>query len=742
MRSFFKVTFFNVLILFVISSNFGWTQNIPVKTWRSHLNFSNAHSVAITDNEVFCASNNALFSYGRNNSIITTLTKDDGLSDTNILALGYAAPSDQLIVLYANGNLDFITDDEIVNMRTLLNTSYPNKVFYGLRVNGRYLYVCASFGVAKINTDNFTIEETYDFIGQNGSENAVFDITFSEELIYIASNEGIKSASTDDDVNKQDFNNWDLIIPSTSFSTRSVLWAGDALYYTNNQVNELRKYADETSSTVLNYSKNVYLLDFWRDDITLVAEDEIYRIDDQDQVTTWSDSKVPAPRQLLDDEEGRAWVADNTSGLVSISANGDEIQGFAPSGPLFPVARQIINANDKIVMIPSTDDPNVTVGSFSIFENGQWINYTSENKTSVITIPATAPFYGVTFNAFENILYFASNGDGLLAYNLNDESYEVIKSPFLLDGRTDANLKSLSFDFFGNLWTSSQFYIHQRDTEGTWTHTRNSSLSSAAIATQNSTQNDVWFILDNNRLLTYKEGSTRFLTTDQTSGGLPSNVVFTIQLDNSGSMWMGTEDGSAEYFGFSPSEVSEFSVALPRFDGFPLLRGERVLSYGIDGGNRKWIGTGNGLWLFSKDGGQLFEYFTQDNSPLLSNEIKTIGIQPSTGEVFIGTDNGVVSYRSDATEPSRTIDKITVFPSPVRPNYNGVLTINGLVDNASVKITDTAGNIVWDGKSYGGSTSWNLRLDSGTKPATGVYFIFATDLDGVEKNVGKFAVIR
>ena len=742
MRSFFEVTFFNVLILFVFSFNFVCAQNIPTKTWRSHLNFSNAHSVAITDNEVFCASNNALFSYGRNNSVITTLTKDDGLSDTNILALGYAAPSDQLIVLYANGNLDFITDDEIVNMRTLLNTSYPNKAFYGLRVDGIFLYVCASFGVAKINTENFTIEETYDFIGQNGSENAVFDISFSEDSLYIASNEGIKSASADPNVNKQDFNNWKLIIPSTTFSTRSVLWAGDALYYTNDQENALKKFENGSWSTVFNYTKTVYLLDFWRNDITLVAEDEIYRINEQDQVSTWSDPKVPAPRQLLDDDEGKAWVADNTNGLISISSNGEEIQGFAPSGPLFPVARQIINANEKIIMIPSTDDPNVTVGSFSVFENGQWTNYTSQNKTSVESIPETAPFYGVAFNEFENSIYFASNGDGLLVFNLNDYSFEVVKSPFLLDGRTEANLKSLSFDFSGNLWTSSQFYVHQRNTEGNWTHTRNTSISSPAIVTQNSTQQDVWFVLENNRLLTFKEGSTRFLTTDQTSGGLPSNTVFTIQLDNSGSMWIGTEDGSAEYFGFSPSEVNEFSVALPRYDGFPLLRGERVLSYGIDGGNRKWIGTGNGLWLFSKDGGQLFEYFTQENSPILSNEVKTISIQPKTGEVFIGTDNGVVSYRSDATEPSRTIDKITVFPSPVRPNYNGVLTINGLVDNASVKITDTAGNIVWDGKSYGGSTSWNLRLDSGTKPATGIYFVFATDLDGNEKNVGKFAVIR
>lgn len=738
---------FFLSLSFVLTFCFSFTskilsQNIPVNTWRTHLNYSNSNSVAITDNEVYCASKNALFSYEKNSGIISTITHGDGLSDTNILTLGYSAISDQLIVLYKNGNLDFITDNEIVNMRTLMNTSYPNKIFYGLRTDQHYLYVCASFGIVKINTVNFTIEETYDFIGINGNENPVFDITFSDDSLYIASNEGIKSISRDEGVNKQDYRNWHLIIPANENATKSVLFDGTALYYTNIDAHELNKYSEKTISTIYNFNnKNVYLLNFWKDDITLVAEDEIYIIDQNDQVDIWKDENVPAPRQLLD-EEDIAWVADNINGLIKISSNSQEIEGYAPSGPLFPIARQIINANDKIVLIPDPNDINVTVGSFSIFEKGKWVNYTSQHRTGSIEIPTTAPFYGVSFHENENTIYFASNGDGLLAYHLTEETFEIIKTPFLVEGRTEAILKSLSFDFYGNLWTTSQNYIHIRDTEGKWQHNRLSAISSPAISTQNSTQDDVWLILENNKLLTYKEGNIRTLNTDKTDGGLPSNIVYSLQLDNIGSMWIGTEDGSGEYFGYSPSEIGEFSVALPRYDGYPLLRGEKVFSYGIDGGNRKWVGTGNGLWLFSKDGGFLFDYYTTENSPLLSDEIHTIGIQPTSGEVFIGTTNGIVSFRSNATKANASINNIKVFPSPVRPNYNGVLTITGLIDNASIKITDTTGNLVWEGISYGGATSWNLRLDNGQKPSTGVYFVFATDLDGIEKNVGKFALIR
>ncbi|WP_281613546.1 two-component regulator propeller domain-containing protein [Flammeovirga sp. SubArs3] len=730
--------FFIFSILKIFSSPL-FAQDIPVNSWRAHLNYSNAHSVAIADNEVFSASTNALFSYEKESGIISTITKDDGLSDTNILTLGYAAPTDQLVVLYSNGNIDFITESEIVNMRTLLNSNYPDKVFYGLRMEQQFMYVCASFGVVKINTTDYVIEETYDFIGQNGSENAVYDISFSEDSIYIASAEGIKRVADDEDTNKQDFNNWETVVSSSPNNITTLLYTEDGLYFTDLADSQVKKRTNSSTQVILDFDSDVYLLDLWGENITLPTSNNIKVIDTNDNVSTWEDEKSPSPRQILDDEDNIAWIADEINGLVRV--NNNTIESYAPAGPLYPTAHEIIHAEDQIFLTPAEDN-NLSVGSFSVFNDGQWTNYTSLERSNAEEIPQTAPMLGLAFMPAERKVYFATQGDGIMTFHIDDHTTEIIKDPFLVEGRTEAVINSLAIDQWGNLWTTTQGWLHFRDPAGEWQHFRDSNISSAAVQMENSLQGDVWMILGNQRLLTFKDGDSRFLDTDQTNGGLPSNTTLSLSLDNNGSMWIGTDDGTAEYFGTSPTEVGEFSVSLPRYDGFPLLKGEKVQAIAIDGGNRKWLGTGRGLWLFSSDGGRLYQQFTTDNSPLLSNNIITMDIQPVSGELFIGTQEGIISYRSDATTSSGKFENVKVFPSPVRPEYQGVLTISGLVTDASVKITDTAGNLVWDGQSFGGSTSWNLRLNNGQKPATGVYFIFSTDNDGNEKYVGKFAIVR
>ncbi|MBB3698388.1 hypothetical protein KMW28_16500 [Flammeovirga yaeyamensis] len=714
-------------------------QDIPVNTWRSHLNYTQTNSITLTDNEAICGSQNALFSLDRTDGIITTITKEDGLSDANILSIGYSDISDQVIVLYANGNIDFISDSDIVNMRTVLNSDYPNKSFFGFRMDKQFMYICASFGVVKVNTTNYIIEETYDFIGQGGSEMNVYDITFSNDSLYIACAEGIKSVGDDANTNKQDYNNWKNVVTSTANEINTVLFSDDKVYYTVASPKEINAYRPNGISSIGNYTdEESFLLDFWGDNISLPATNKIYLIDTNDQLSEYQNEKVPTPKQVIDDTDGNAWIADATNGMVKVSSS---IETFAPSGPLFSTAHDMINAENFIFMTPS-DESGINVGSFAVFNNGIWENYSSLVRSDVTTIPNLPRFKGMAFMPQEQKVYFGTEGEGLFAFHIYEKTFEIIKDPFLVNGRTEATIESLSFDQFGNLWTTTDSYLHFRNPAAEWQHFLDRKITGAATETQNSFQGDAWLLVSGDRLLVFKDGNSRYLSTDQTNGGLPSNTVLSLQIDNAGSMWMGTDDGTAEYFGTAPTEAGEFSVSLPRYDGFPLLKGERVQSIAVDGGNRKWLGTVRGLWLFSSDGGRLFQQFTTENSSLLSNDIKDIAIQPTSGEVFINTSDGIVSYRSDATQGSTKFENVKIFPSPVRPEYQGVLTISGLAVNADVRITDTAGQIVWNGASYGGSTSWNLRLNNGSKPSTGVYFVFSTDQEGAEKYVGKFAIVR
>jgi hypothetical protein len=173
-----------------------------------------------------------------------------------------------------------------------------------------------------------------------------------------------------------------------------------------------------------------------------------------------------------------------------------------------------------------------------------------------------------------------------------------------------------------------------------------------------------------------------------------------------------------------------------------LLETERVSTIAVDGANRKWVGTSNGVFVLSPDGTEQVAYYTVDNSPLLSNVIMDIAIDGESGEVFIGTDKGLVSIRGEATEGGEEHSGVLVFPNPVRENYDGPIAIKGLANNANVKITDVNGMLFYETTALGGQAVWDGRNYNGERAKTGVYFVFSSNEDGSSKNVAKLLIIN
>lgn len=208
-------------------------------------------------------------------------------------------------------------------------------------------------------------------------------------------------------------------------------------------------------------------------------------------------------------------------------------------------------------------------------------------------------------------------------------------------------------------------------------------------------------------------------------------------------MWVGTADGIA-IFNCPESTFStqgcdaELKVVKYDLNAGLLFQREAVKTIAVDGGNNKWIGTNNGVWLITDDAEKIIHHFNKDNSPLPNNEVTKIVVHPKTGEVFIATNSGLVSYRGEATEGSENNDELSIFPNPVPSNYGGVVAIKGLVENADVRITDVAGQLVYRTKASGGQAVWNGKTYLGKKPSTGVYYVFVTNSDGSEAKSGKF----
>jgi hypothetical protein len=168
-----------------------------------------------------------------------------------------------------------------------------------------------------------------------------------------------------------------------------------------------------------------------------------------------------------------------------------------------------------------------------------------------------------------------------------------------------------------------------------------------------------------------------------------------------------------------------------------------VKAIAIDGDNRKWFGTERaGVFLLSEDGTKQIEHFTEENSPLFSNNITSLAYNGKTGEIFIGTAKGLISYKSTATEGGETNTEVYAYPNPVRPGYNGPIAIKGLVRDAIVKITDIYGNVVYETRAEGGQAIWNGANFDGRRANTGVYMVFISTDDGQDEMVTKILFVN
>jgi ligand-binding sensor domain-containing protein len=240
--------------------------------------------------------------------------------------------------------------------------------------------------------------------------------------------------------------------------------------------------------------------------------------------------------------------------------------------------------------------------------------------------------------------------------------------------------------------------------------------------------------------------NTKKLSTVPGNGNLPSANIYCLAEDKDGDIWVGTDKGIAVFY--SPDNILNGGDAQQIFveeDNKTqiLLETELISAIAVDGGNQKWIGTrSNGIYLFSSDGQKQIHHFTDDNSPLFSNSILDIEIDGKTGEVFIATEKGMVSFQNTIIEPFEKFEEVYCYPNPVKPDYSGPVLIHGMMDNAVVKIVDVAGNLVYETTANGGQAIWYTKNLKGSRVSSGVYAVLAATKDGAQKTVTKILVIN
>jgi type IX secretion system protein PorZ/two component regulator with propeller domain len=724
--------------------------DIPVHSWRSHLSYNNIIDISSSDQNLYVAAENSLFFIDQDEFSINKITKNDGLSDVSIGAIQYDQNLGVLIIGYANGNIDLIYEDQLTNISTVKDASLiGEKRFYDIKFHDGLVYLSNDQGIFVLNTERREIVESYLNLNKDGSILSVSEISFGSDSIYASTPEGLLSASMNATTNRQDFNNWKRSFNDIGFtglvktSTGLTASSENFIYDYDGSNWAINTIAISETIRDLNFSNNgLYILT--DTEINLVNGDELEKIVTIELSGTSS--------KLLLNKNGY-WIGHSESGLLNY--NNSSFQNFSPSGPssdivwdLFDIDNNIYNISGGYSTLRQSLDRQ---GHISSFSQGGWSNELLKfNNKAILDI---VDLEVLENNSFESNFFAASFQEGLINISSTNSIIDENTPGSTLE-RINGQINMTSLAKEGtSLWMSIhgvENSIHQWNLETNLWQDFNFGFTQARYPMDLLVlpNGDKWVSLDANRgggILVFNQNSnlSRYLNTNGGQGGLPGRQVTSMVMDQNNFLWIGTNAGIAFYPNpFNVLDGNSLSASIPIYENSFLLRDEFITSVAVDPGNRKWIGTAtNGIWLFSETGEELVFHFTEKNSPLLSNEIETIQVDVKSGEVFIGTSAGLVSFRSDAIEGKEQHSDVKVFPNPVTRNFNGVVTISGLVNSATVKITDASGKLVKELKSQGSAAIWDAKDHNGKRVQTGVYLVFSSNTDGSETYVAKIAVI-
>lgn len=755
-----------LLIFFVFQANFFFAQDNPIGEWRDYLPYSDAVSVTEANGVIYCATNSALFTYDKSDFSIERLNVVNGLSDIGLSQLKYNAFNNKIIVAYTNGNIDIIDEDKkITNLPAIKTTSIVgSKKVNHINFQGPLAYLATGFGIVVLNTEKIEIVETY-FFGPLGSAIVTNAVTVDDVNIYAATEEGVFFANKNS-ANLIDYNTWSLL-PGletqnysgvVSFSNR--LFASldlpndssDTLYH--NDGGFWQKVALEGS--------NIRGLTVTNNVLSVIQKEGISFYDTAfvniSNVVNNSQLFI-LPKGVYVDVEGIFWIADNYSGLIKMDENLN-MQFIIPNSPSSSNVFQMDFLNDEFWMVS---------GGENIFLRENLVNHktTQEWKQLGLLInDADGDFahdmVSVAINPKNSSnVYTGSHSAGLFEYN-NDKITNIYNAQnSALDSTFFGTTASsaLEFDEDNNLWVTSSFSSNILTVKTSGNEWFRYSFQGKTAPTDfyprmEIDQNDNKWILNakSNNLIVFNENKTFEDKTDDKSELITvignsgrALELYSITEDKDGEIWVGTDEGVAVFY--TPSIVFDEDIEAEQIfieqDGQTqiLLESEVVTVITVDGANRKWIGTEtSGVFLMSEDGTQEIEHFTTENSPLFSNNIFDIVIDPETGEVYIGTEKGLISYKGTATEGGENYENVYVYPNPVKPDFTGSIAIRGLLKNTDVRITDISGNIVYQTTSFGGQAIWDGKDFNGNKVQTGVYMIFNGSENGEQKAAAKILI--
>lgn len=695
--------------------------------WRTHFDNHSFHQVLKGD-AIYTASPYQIFRLKGDKSY--SIDKSNGLSDIGIQQIAWDQNEQQLVVIYNSSNIDFVKEDQVFNLNSIeLSTLYPDRKINAFHIYNQWGFAATNFGIVVIDLIQHEVKETW-FPNNNQQSTKTNDLVIARDSLFALTNNGLWAAAIG--LSNPSIGKWAPILTYQNQSLKHITQSKGQIYIGNN--NALFQYP-HTSPIYQNTNATISSIDTSVNQLIIgirypTQKGQLVQINPNSASIIIDSNILSYPKQSLV-IGNEYWIADSIKGLLyknNTSFAWRDISGLKAT------VKGTSAINEKTLVAPYGNTSN----GFAKLDESGWQHITNDGGAPIPMLQNAA------VSNVDDSYWFTNNNSFVRLVN---NKVEMIRPNNLV-----GDFKQLQIDPTNTLWAIQDQQGLVKYSNGNWTNiaipTGFSKNGLDRFVLNN--QGQAWIIAPNRTGIYLYQSNTFFsneiwkqVGTNSNNGNLPSTNVTSIANDLKGTVWVGTDNGIG-IFNCGDIASAPCNAYLPivnnnGFNGY-LFQRETVNCISVDGANRKWIGTNNGAWLLSEDGLTIVNHFTKANSPLPSDTIVQILVQPKSGEVFINTNNQMVSYRGTATAGNEFQNTIQIFPNPVSSNFNGSVAIRGLVDNAIVKITDLTGKLLYQTNALGGQALWNVRNIDGYKMATGIYLVFVRDLTGNEKAVGKIVI--
>ncbi|MDX1906933.1 MAG: two-component regulator propeller domain-containing protein [Bacteroidia bacterium] len=737
----------------------------PIGAWRAYLSHTQVRALTEKDRTVFAISSGGLLSYELETGTLRTYATIEGLSGIDGTAIHYAAGADKVYIGYADGQIDYFSDPLQIGYYSDIsrNSFYTDKRINDFASDPNRLYVATNFGLVVYNTDNnLPVTDIAQFAG-NPSRLAVTSVTVYEGYIWIViQNTGLYKAPVSAP-NLKDPTVWTQVTLPGNVPVREVAANTQGIYVRSQP--GIYEWVDSAWQVIPRLSDGFDKLVISPRSVGGLSNLRAAIINPEGVLYDFS---LPSP--ILDaivTDDRRFYLGTSFFGMYEF--DNWNFTRLIPPGPGSNECNRIAVGNGEIYVAPKGYDqiyspiPSAAGVYYYTAATQTWSVLDSVNNG--IPDDVSTGFARAWYDNETDKAYMASWGRGLVilqdgvleaGYTCED-GLPIISPPCDPDGLSNTRVSGVAPDPLGNIWVSLDFALPPlavRKTDGQWTQIPNNKFPANNHIGDLITDDygNAWMINIEKGLLVYTSAGTpddlldgRVLTLQSgiNQGNLPVNDVRSLALDQDGFVWVGTTKGVTVFFDpFSISQGRIVDASVPVYEQQPLLKNSVVNAIAVDGGNRKWLATDNGVYLVSETGDEVILQFTADNSPLLADRVNDVEVDAATGEVYFATELGLISYQGDATAGATRCDDVLVFPNPVKPGFEGDIVIRGASRESAVKITTISGMLVREITAQGGTAVWDGRDLYGNPVRSGIYLALIAGRNGENGCIGKFSVIR